>query len=219
MRRVYLPYGKNEAAQGMDAVMRKRLIQLHEYSFSEFGYSPESLFWGSRSVQKTRFKALSEIGIADGDSLLDVGCGFADLYSWLKGCGISVEYTGIDLSPDILNKGVELNPELNLRQGEIFDFDWQPQSYDWISLSGTLNWNLKDGGDYAHRVIEAMFRLCRKGVAFNMLDARIFDPVLLGQLVGYDPDIIVSFCRDITPDSRLRHDYLEGDFTIYMYRT
>jgi len=219
MRRIFVPYGENEAYQGMDGLQRKRLIQRHEHSFSEFGYSPESLHWGSRGTQKVRFKALAEIGISEGDSLLDVGCGFADLYSWLKGNDITVAYTGIDLSPDILGRGIELNPELNLLQGEVFDFDWPPQSFDWVFLSGTLNWDLGDNGDYARRVIARMFSLCRRGVAFNMLDSLGLDPSLVGQLIAFEPDEIMAFCRAITPDCQLRSDYLSDDFTIYMHRS
>lgn len=218
MRRIFVPYGESQAYQGMAGEQRREMIDRHQRSLSAFGYSPESLYWGSRGVQKIRFKALAGIGIADGDSLLDVGCGFGDLYSWLKGHEINVNYTGIDLSPDILGRGIELNPELNLLQGEIFDFDWLPQSFDWVVLSGTLNWNLADDGAYARRVITRMFRLCRSGVAFNMLDARKLDKAVLGQLVGFEPGAIMEYCREISSDCRLRHDYLDDDFTIYMRR-
>jgi len=219
MRRIYLPYGEEQVSPGMDGLQRKQLIKRHQFSLAEFGYSPESLFWGSRGTQKVRFKVLSEIGVSAGDSLLDVGCGFADLYSWLSGHDLPVDYTGIDLSPDILNKGIELNPDLNLLQGEIFDFDWPPQSFDWVLLSGTLNWDLADNGEYARRVIAQMYRLCRKGVAFNMLDSLGLDPSLVGQLVAHEPDVMLDFCRQITPDCQLRSDYMTDDFTIYMRRS
>jgi len=219
MRRVYLPYGEDEAQQAMSAAQRQRLIERHRYSFAEHGYAPESLYWGSREEQEIYFETLTEIGIIAGDSLLDVGCGFADLDSWLKARNLPVDYTGIDISPDILEKGIEGNPELNLRQGEIFDFDWQPQSFDWVLLSGTLNWDLGDNGAYALRVIEAMFRLCSKGVAFNMLDKRHIDETALAALFAYNPQEILNFCTEITPYCQLRDDYHDHDFTIYMRRS
>jgi len=218
MRWIDLPFGKKDTSPGMDVRQRKRLIERHRKSLSHYGYSTEALFWESRGVQKIRFKALAEIGIDARDSLLDVGCGFGDLFSWLNGHALPVEYTGIDISQDILAKGIEMNPELDLRQGELFDFDWQPQSLDWVFLSGTLNWNLNDDGEYARRVIKEMFRLSRRGVAFNMLDKRDIDAASLRDLFAYDRDEILNFCREITPDCQLRTDYHKNDFTIYMRR-
>ncbi|HKI59956.1 MAG TPA: class I SAM-dependent methyltransferase [Mariprofundaceae bacterium] len=216
MRRDYLATGESVPEQGMDAVQRQQMKERHQRSLSHFGYAPESLFWGSRGVQKVRFKALAGIGIAAGDSLLDVGCGFADLYSWLASHDLPVTYTGIDLSPEILDRAKELNPELQLLQGEIFDFDWPPQTFDWVFLSGTLNWDLKDEGEHVRRVIRRMFRLCRSGVAFNLLDARDFDARHLVELSAYEPEEMLAFCSQMTPDCCLRSDYLGGDFTIYM---
>jgi len=202
---------------GLDAASRRRMIERHQRSHASFGYSPESLSWASRGVQKVRFKVLSEIGIAAHDSLLDVGCGFADLYSWLSGHELPVAYTGIDLSPEILATAKQINPELALLHGELFDFDWPPGSFDWVVLSGTLNWELKDEGAYARRVIRRMFGLCRKGVAFNLLDRNDFDAAMLNEMTAFEPQEVLAFCRQLSADCRLRNDYLAGDFTIYIY--
>ena len=75
-----------------------------------------------------------------------------------------------------------------------------------------------DGGDYARQTIRRMFELCRKGVAFNMLNARHPEMKSLTDLVAFDPDAMLAFCSQITPDSRYRTDYLDNDFTIYMRR-
>ena len=202
----------------MRSQTRQRLVALHRTSFQRFGYTPDSLFWSSRGIQKTRFRVLAGIGVRKGDSLLDVGCGFADLAGWLKGNDLTVDYHGIDISPEILGQAARLNPDLSLRCGDLFDFDFQPGSFDWAVLSGTLNWDLHDGGDYARRLIARMFALCRSGVALNMLDARRINPAMLGDLIAYEPEQMLAHCRTIAPDSTLRDDYLDNDFTIYMRR-
>ncbi|MDX8407474.1 MAG: class I SAM-dependent methyltransferase, partial [Mariprofundaceae bacterium] len=195
---------------------------MHRESLSKHGHSPHTLFWGSRGIQKIRFRVLSEIGIESGDSLLDVGCGFAELYGWLGSQGITVDYSGIDLSPDILARAGALHNKLSgglrLQCGDLFDFDWPECSFDWVVLSGTLNWQLDDGGNYARRVIQRMFALCRRGVAFNMLNAKEQDMRALPDLVAYDRENMLDFCRSLAPESRCRDDYLENDFTIYMHK-
>ncbi len=211
MRRVYLRFGEKDVSSAMAAGERKLMIERHRHSLARFGYSPHALYWESREAQEMRFKVLSEIGIMAGDSLLDVGCGFGDLYDWLISHDLPVDYTGIDLSMEILDKGLDIHPTLNLQQGELFDFDWS-------LLSGTLSWCLKDEGDYARRVIRRMFELCRKGVAFNLLNSRTFDAANMGDIYAFDPAKIMKFCRDITPYCELHDGYLDYDFTIYMKR-
>ena len=202
----------------MDAIQRKHMIDRHRHSFEMYGYSPDALFWSSRGIQKTRFKVLADIGISAGDSVLDIGCGFGDFFSWLAGCNKPIEYTGMDLSQDILTKAKQLNPELNLLSGELFDFDWQEKSFDWIVLSGTLNWNLHDNGVYARRLIQRMFELCYHGIAFNMLNSRVCNEKSMGNLLAYDPQEMLGFCQQITDKCQIRTDYLDNDFTIYMKR-
>lgn len=202
----------------MSAEQRYSMVARHRESWRRHGYSTDTLFWSSRGVQKVRFKVLSEIGIEAGDSVLDVGCGFGDLRSWLQSACLYVDYSGIDLSPEIVEQGLAINRGANLQCGDLFDFGWPSQSFDWVVLSGTLNWKLGDQGAYAQRLIGRMYAFCRKGVAFNMLDARSLDDRLLGELASHDPETVMGWCRELTPHCEFLDNYLEHDFTIYMRR-
>jgi len=203
----------------MKEAQRKRIIDRHRDSLTRHGHSPHALYWSSREIQFTRFRVLAEIGIATGDSVLDVGCGFADLYGWLKRQGIDTAFTGIDLSPDLIAKGKQLYPDVTFFCGELFDYPATEQSVDWVVLSGALNGSLDDDGAYARRVIRQMFALCRKGVAFNLLNASHAATARAHDLQSFDPDEMLAFCREIAPGCRCRTDYLDNDFTIYIYRS
>jgi SAM-dependent methyltransferase len=202
----------------MKAAERQRMIDRHRDSLARHGYSPRTLFWDSRGIQKIRFRVLAEIGVVSGDSLLDVGCGFADLHSWLAANDMAVDYTGLDLSPELIGEAERLHPDATLHCGELFDFDWPECSFDWVLLSGTLNWQLDDDGAYARRVIARMFALCRKGVAFNMLNNRHPEIKARKEFAAFDAEEMLAFCQSIAPASRCRTDYLDHDFTIYMPR-
>jgi len=209
---------EGDAHQGMHATQRQQMIERHQDSLDYFGYAPQALYWGTHEAQLARFSMLAGIGVRNGDSLLDVGCGFGDLYRWLSSRDLAVDYTGLDISPEILAKGRELNPALGLVQGELFDFDWAPQSFDWVFLSGTLNWDVGEGSAYARRVIRRMFTLCRFGVAFNLLDIRTLDMAGIGEIVAYQPHKVLAFCESLSPGCSLYSDYIEDDFTIYIRR-
>ena len=60
---------------------------------------------------------LAETALAHSDStVLDVGCGFADLYGFLKERGWCGRYTGIDIVPGLLSTARERNPEFDLEE-------------------------------------------------------------------------------------------------------
>jgi len=199
----------------MKKEQRKRIVDRHRDSLKRHGYHPNALYWSSREIQAIRFKVLAGVGIETGDSVLDVGCGFADFKSWYEASSGAIDYTGIDLSPDLLAEAQKRQPEGKLYAGDIFDMNFKPRSFDWVILSGALNEQLHDDSAYAFRVIERMYKLCRKGVAFNMLDARF---LVAHDLHSQMPSHVLSFCRKICSDCALLDDYLKNDFSIHMMK-
>lgn len=199
----------------MKEEQRKRIIDKHRDSLKRHGYHANALYWSSREVQELRFQHLASIGIAAGDSVLDVGCGFGDFKRWSEERGSPLDYTGLDLSTDLLAEARLLHEDGSFFVGELFDIDFEEQQFDWVILSGALNENLLDGGDYARRVIARMYQLCRYGVAFNLLDARHLNA---HDLQSHQPEVMLAWCREITPDCTLIDDYLDNDFTIFMRR-
>lgn len=203
----------------MDRKQRQRIISRQRDALRRHGYHPNALFWSSREIQELRFRVLFETsGLKAGDSLLDVGCGFGDLGDWLARQGCPVDYTGIDLSPELLAEGRRRHPGIHLHEGDIFDFDPSPQSHDWVLLSGALNSNLDDQGAYARRVIRRMYAACRKGIAFNLLDARHERTANCWDLQSFVPTDVGALVGRLSPCWKIRDDYLENDFTVVVWR-
>ncbi|MDQ6987036.1 MAG: class I SAM-dependent methyltransferase [Mariprofundaceae bacterium] len=199
----------------MQKEQRKRIIDKHRDSLTRYGHHANALYWSSREIQEIRFRVLAEIGIESGDLLLDVGCGFGDLKRWFDAQGTLVNFTGIDLSPDLIRVAQEKHPNAMLLCGELDDFDFKPKSFDWVVLSGALNEQLHDDGAYARKTIASMFALCRNGLAFNLLDARSLNA---HDLQSFLPQDILDDCKKLCANVRLIDDYLDNDFTIYMRR-
>lgn len=138
-----------QALEHMKKEQRKRIIDKHRDSLTRYGYHPNALYWSSRDIQEIRFKELAKIGIEAGDSVLDVGCGFGDFKSWSEAQGRALDYTGIDLSPDLLAEATARHPNGSFFTGDLFDMLCADHSFDWVVLSGALNEELHDGGAYA----------------------------------------------------------------------
>lgn len=198
---------------------RERIIKRHAHSIHMYGHSPQALYWGSREVQELRFEVLLGCGVKSGDSVLDVGCGFADLYHYMGHLGLDVDYSGLDLSPDMIEAAAARSPELKLFQGELFDLNPPEQSYDWVILSGAMNEPLKDDGIYVKEMLPRLYATCRKGLAFNLLNGDYpWTEREQYTLQAYKPDMILKEITKLTPYNRCRTDYLETDASFFLWR-
>jgi len=81
---------------------RKRIIDPHRHSIWMYGPTLQALYIESIEAQEVRFDVLLDCGLKTGDSVLDVGCGFADFYHYMSVKGLEVDHAGIDLSPDMI---------------------------------------------------------------------------------------------------------------------
>lgn len=182
----------------------------------QFGFDPRALDWGSRESQRLRFAVLAGVGALDGASVLDVGCGLGDLYDWLIGQGWQGDYTGIDLTPRMIALARERFPDLHLEQRDLLTEPIGDGTFDYVMASGIFYLRRSEPFEYLQHMVEAMFRHCRRAVAFNSLSAWApqQDP---GEFYA-DPPATLSFARSLTPRLSLRHDYHPRDFTVFLYK-
>ena len=204
--------------------MRKRLGQLpdnaavfryHRQRIREYGTgSPGALGWHPEG-QQIRFKILAQIGDLAHHSVLDVGCGYADLYPFLKQRFAGVAYLGIEQMPELLEVAqarYSHATDINLSTG---DFLAAPLPLsDYVLASGSLNYRHRHPR-FIYQAIEKLFAGCRLGLGFNLLS---WEPAGGGPLAAYDPADIVAFCKTLTPNVVLLEGYWDGDFTVFVYR-
>lgn len=212
---------------------RLRIQTRHKVAVERFGYQPQALYWSNREIQEIRFKQLMSILPSPKSlkhqawSLLDVGCGFADLSDYLAREGYLPLYTGLDVSSDMVLGAQSMHPKHRILNGEIADFEFKSGQFDYVMLSGALNevveteieGTAKLQGNYAKAVIKEMYRICQKGVAFNLLDKRNSWVQSRFDLQSFLPEEIVEFCKTFANDVSLIEGYLENDFTIYLKKT
>jgi len=196
-------------------------IKLYSELVEKFGIDIRSLNWGSRASQELRFSILSHVGKIEGATILDVGCGLGDFYEWLTKNNKTVEYSGIDITPKMIEiarqrfLGVDFHLENLLRDRDLSKTNTPPE-YDFILASGIFAHRQNVPMTFLENMVTEMFRYCRKAVAFNSLSAWCEDKEE-GEFYA-DPLDTLKYCRSITPWVTLRHDYHPRDFTIYMYK-
>lgn len=185
--------------------------------FIEHGASHGTLNWGSREGQQLRFKVLAEIASLDGKRILDVGCGLGDFAGWLLKKKINADYTGIDLTPELVEQAKITFPGMKFLQGSILDeFLLNEMEFDYVFASGIF-YTYSEGRDaWLKSAVARMWQLCRRGVAFNSLSAWAENQEP-GEFYA-DPGETIAFCRSLTPWVTMRHDYHSRDFSIFMLR-
>ena len=197
---------------------RNRIIASQRDAFKRHGFHPNALLWSSKEIQETRFNIIANIGIQAGDSVLDIGCGFGDFNAYLKRTKRSISYTGIDLSQELIEEGRKHYPDAHLVVGDLFDFNPDQDSFDYVTLSGTLNRKFDGASQYTYAVISRMFDTCRKGIAFNLLDARDEWTASRWDLQSFQPGEIIEFVAGLSSDYTLVDNYLKNDFSVYVYK-
>ena len=175
--------------------------------------TPQGLSWISDETQKIRFKILTEIGSLDRKSVLDVGCGFGDLYQYLLGHYHEFSYTGIDIIPKMVETAKKNFPLTKFIEMNYLQF--QTKKFDYIMASGALTFMVEDYKSVYFSMIKKMYIDSKIGVAFNMLNQSYHKQD--ETFASYSPIEIKEFCLGIAEKVVLREDYLQGDFTVYLY--
>jgi len=150
------------------------LLALERYYHSQLkGHAaPEKrVGWNSAHSQRVRFEALSSVGPLKGSRILDIGCGLGGFWGYLKEKKVKVDYTGVDLFPNVIREARKLYPDARFQVRRILSRPFRAQAFDYSFLSGVFNVRVKDNWRYMKAVLASAIKASRKAVAFNILNA------------------------------------------------
>ena len=193
----------------------RRVQEIYGKLVEQYGDDVRALNWGSKRSQELRFRILAAVGDLSGGSILDVGCGTGDLYGWLQSIGWNGRYTGIDITPGMIDTAHTRFPSAEFAVGDLLHAA-PAAEYDYVFASGIFAYRKIEPDAYLHEMVGAMYRRCRRAVAFNSLSDWAPEPE--ADEFYADPLTTLAFCRTLSPRVALRHDYHPHDFTVYIYR-
>ena len=212
---------------------KKAQIDYYQGLLASHGENYLALDWNSPESQKLRFQVLKEILIygkkAFNISLLDLGCGFGDLYGFLKSEGAlsrnHIKYTGYDIFLNFVEIARKKYPDARFELKDILEEEHLPY-FDYIFCSGVFNIRTADVEghlEFVKNMLQRMYDLASCGVSINFLSEGGLpisnpDDLNSGRYYYFKPDMILNFCRSIDGRYILRHDYHPGDFTVYLLK-
>jgi SAM-dependent methyltransferase len=173
--------------------------------------------WPNKEYELLRFRILAEIDDLNKKTVLDVGCGFGNLYYFLKESGVRLkDYVGIDLNPSVIEKARKARPELKLFHVDILENDYKPNQFDYSLASGLFNVELADWEERTRLILDELFRISRLGIAVNFLKWRADNRNPASHYVKISD--MLGLTESYTKRYVIRCDYKDNDFTIYLYK-
>ena len=138
------------------------------------------LDWENQDAQFARFNILREFLIKNSilqPTLLDVGCGTADLYNYLLKNDIKLTYTGVDILPQMVFVAKNQHPDLNIQCADIFKDNTFSTKFDIVYSSGIFNIDLGNNYEFLTQAITRFLYFSIISVKFNSISLRIFSTI------------------------------------------
>jgi SAM-dependent methyltransferase len=175
----------------------------------------EVLDWAGPEAQQARFDVLTrQVDLSGEVSLLDVGCGLGDLLAHLRKASLEVDYTGVDIVPEMLGLARQGHPGARFVQADIFGDSsaLAGEKFDVVYCSGALNLNLGNNMQFLARALPRMVSHAQEYAVVNFLHAR--RPVEDARYFAYQPSDVTAILKPLCRCVKLVDDYLPNDFTL-----
>lgn len=183
----------------------------------QFGTNAKGVDWKDETSQHIRFEQLSKIINKENFSVLDYGCGYGALYSFLKNNSFNFKYTGYDIAGDMIAAAKNIYSTNNNCFFTVTETEL-PVS-DFVIASGIFNVRLDvmdaDWEEYIITTVKKINRLAAKGFAFNMLPSYSDEHLKKSNLYYANPVWIKKALADITTgEIEILENYSLFEFTV-----
>lgn len=199
-----------------------KLLQFYRDNLNTYKDGYKATGWGNPIIQHHNFLLAAEIeGLKSGVRILDVGCGLGDFYTFLKARGIDVDYTGVDISSEMIAEAKVRHPDGTFYQQDLITAPLEEQ-FDYVFCSGTLNIRLENHDDWLKAMIATLYDHCICGISFNLLsqhhaqDREDFQHS--GDFYFAEPAAIFNYCQTLSRRVSLNHSDNIETFNVYVYR-
>ena len=204
----------------------EQTVSRYSNRFKEMQHSIRTLGWGSKEQQEFRFAEVLKRLDAKGKSILDIGCGFGDLFNFMKSCSFDFDkYIGWDITPDFIENPLITDKSVELKVWNIAEEQPSTTVADIGIMLGLLNWNWKNeekNYDYSMKVIRNAFEAVNDVLVIDFLSTNYDPNYSLEDIVFYhNPSMIINKALEITPNVELVHSYEpipQKEFLLYLYK-
>ena len=184
------------------------------------GAVPQGVDYNGPEAQSIRFQQLVKvIDPSRPFDIIDYGCGYGGLLTYLQATGWDFRYHGYDMLEKMIQAARDAHREA--ANADFAALETTLQLSDYVIAGAIFNNKFEAPVDawreHTLRVLDKLNTWCKRGLAFNMLSS-YSDVDRMAQrpdLYFGDPLMYFDYCkRNFSRDVSLLHDYGLYDFTI-----
>lgn len=201
-----------------DDSINARQIEKYNLAVQKNGVNSKSVLWDDPQTQYLRFYELvKQLDLGDKKkSLLDVGCGNAELYKFINFLGSRVRYVGYDINEMLLSQARSRFQNVDVQNRDIMN-EHISQRFDYVVLSGLFNVNVGQTSDWVMSFLRKMYELSSEVMVFNMISTHVN---FRDEGMFYmDPAEVLTFCIDnLSKRTTLVHHNLPYNYTVAVFK-
>lgn len=200
------------------------LVEHYERCLEKHGDTFRGVDYTKEHEVDVHYKVMLELvrsGATRDTTLLDFGCGASHMYEYMLRTGaLEITYAGLDLSPKFVELSQSKFPSIPYYCLDVLsDAEKLPQ-FDYIVMTGVLTekrqLSFDDMWEYAQRLLQAVFRKARIGIAFNTMSKQV--DWERDDLFHLPIDTLAWFLKkNLTRHFVIRSDYGLYEYTTYVY--
>lgn len=191
--------------------------------FAKYGPTSKGVDWGKVRDLNVRYDKMLAVIKSEKNtvpSFLDVGCGFGGLYLYAEKKGVPLDYTGIDVSRNMISYARSNIKGGKFLCGDVFAFH-PGKKFDYVVCNGILTQKLSAGiretDKFAKELIKKMYEICGTGLAFNAMTTRV--NFMVDNLFYKSPVELIGYClEELSDNVSFDHSYGLYEYTTYLYR-
>jgi SAM-dependent methyltransferase len=178
------------------------------------GPTARGVDWSTEADQELRFEILLDVvSWTPRPTLLDYGCGYGALATYLDAHRLQCDYVGYDIAAPMLAAARRAHPRRVFVEA--------PDPADYVIASGIFNVKLDTPTAvweaHVQETIARLAALARRGLAFNLLPPASPPERARDDLYYAEPDVIAEHCGALG-DVSVRRDYGLWEYTVTVRR-
>jgi SAM-dependent methyltransferase len=195
--------------------LSQQTAQRYGERYGRLGRHIRSLGWGCEEDQDIRFKQSLRLLPEQVGTLLDIGCGFADLLTFFSSSNVALtHYIGWDITPSFIDECQKLhgsNSRVEFAVCDLSEMSMDAPVADCAVMLGLLNFNWKgqiNNFEYSCTMIRRAFAAVRDTLIVDFLSTKLAPSYPAeAQVVYHDPAAMLDFALSLTHSASLLHDY------------
>lgn len=193
------------------------IARYYDEKIRRHGPCAKGVDWKDEASQQLRFAQFERLLTRDAPfTLLDVGCGYGALLTYLRARGYPCSYCGIDLSAAMIEQAHNIHR--NDAQARFVVGKATDGCFDYVVTSGIFNVRLdiplEHWRTWCQNVAVSIAAQARRGFALNFLTSRADKEKQRADLYYAEPAEWLGWGLQISRHVALLHDYGLWEFTL-----